>query len=913
MARVRSALPNLINGISQQPGSLRRASQADLQVNGMSSVVEGLIKRPPTRSVAKILNTTANNTVDMKLYTINRDVDERYKVYFSNSNVRVFDLDGAEKTVSNAAGVLSYLNTTTPSEDIQAVTIADYTFVVNKAKLIDLVPYAARYTIEIPATLSVGCGITILTPVGNATHTVNTGNTAAATVAGALNTALQTLFSANTYVASLDSATLTVRGLNTNYNQPFELRVTTNTGEDSEIIVTQFAPVADKAMVFVKQGNYAINYTVSIYETNSTPIYTVTHTTSSTDVTLIKTDTIAAALNTALQALSSPANFNTKYICTASGSLLLISPVLSNTIAPNFSVTVKDSNGDRNLICVHGSVQKFADLPAKCFDGFRVKVTGDTASEQDDYYVQFNGKDEVTGGLVAVEGQWEEVAQYGIPSEFDASTMPHTLVRNADGTFTFAEAEWLDRSSGDVDSAPAPSFVGNSISDIFFFRNRLGFLADDKVILTEAGQFFSYWRKTVQAILDSDTIDVAASSTKVALLRHGVPFAEKLVLFSDQQQFVLSSGDILTPKTVAIKPSTSYESLLGVSPVISGGNIYFATPRGDFAGLRAYTVDKDAQKDTAEDVSSHVPNYIPSDLFKIAAASTEDLLAMVTREEPENLYIYKYFVTQDGKLLQASFSHWDMEDEIIDAEFIGSDLHLVMQREDGVYQEVISCEPNKKDTEMPSGQLLLDRRITEAECSVVYDAETDITTLVLPYQESGDVQLVVRANTNATNTAPAYRVLNELDYARSATNAANTLLISGDAASVSLWIGRKYTFTYQFSEQFVRQRDQTTGGESILTGVRLQLIRMKLLISETGYFRAEVTPRYGRTFVYPFSTFVPGQSILGSQEFVSGEFKFPIHSKSDRVTIQLINDSFLPCRFQSAEWVGTFTVKEQKV
>ena len=48
MALISQSIPNLINGVSQQPPSLRLNTQAELQENGLSSVVTGLSKRPCT-------------------------------------------------------------------------------------------------------------------------------------------------------------------------------------------------------------------------------------------------------------------------------------------------------------------------------------------------------------------------------------------------------------------------------------------------------------------------------------------------------------------------------------------------------------------------------------------------------------------------------------------------------------------------------------------------------------------------------------------------------------------------------------------------------------------------------------------------------------------------------------------------
>ena len=73
MPLINKAISNLINGVSQQPETLRLPSQCESQINGFSSVVEGLKKRPPLNYVAKI---SANTTSSIFIHTINRDVND---------------------------------------------------------------------------------------------------------------------------------------------------------------------------------------------------------------------------------------------------------------------------------------------------------------------------------------------------------------------------------------------------------------------------------------------------------------------------------------------------------------------------------------------------------------------------------------------------------------------------------------------------------------------------------------------------------------------------------------------------------------------------------------------------------------------------------------------------------------------
>ena len=55
MPLINTSLPNLIQGVSQQPDVVRYNGQCEEQENALSSVVDGLVKRPNTRHVARII------------------------------------------------------------------------------------------------------------------------------------------------------------------------------------------------------------------------------------------------------------------------------------------------------------------------------------------------------------------------------------------------------------------------------------------------------------------------------------------------------------------------------------------------------------------------------------------------------------------------------------------------------------------------------------------------------------------------------------------------------------------------------------------------------------------------------------------------------------------------------------------
>ena len=112
-------------------------------------------------------------------------------------------------------------------------------------------------------------------------------------------------------------------------------------------------------------------------------------------------------------------------------------------------------------------MQRFTDLPSFAFGDFRVEIFGDDGSGMDNYYVRYDSASSNDSG-----GVWTETLASGIKYRFNATTMPHQLVRETSGDFTFKQATWGEREVGDLDSAPSPSFIGKPIQDVFFFRNR---------------------------------------------------------------------------------------------------------------------------------------------------------------------------------------------------------------------------------------------------------------------------------------------------------------------------------------------------------------------------------------------------------------------------------------------------------
>ncbi len=130
--RVNGNIPSLINGVSQQPPSLRLPTQGVEQINAVSSLLDGLAKRPPSEHVAKL---SSRNFIKPFVHWINRDEFEKYCVLFFPETIQVVGADGTQyPVVEKVTGNMSYINVGSPYRQLKALTVNDTTFVVNRTR-----------------------------------------------------------------------------------------------------------------------------------------------------------------------------------------------------------------------------------------------------------------------------------------------------------------------------------------------------------------------------------------------------------------------------------------------------------------------------------------------------------------------------------------------------------------------------------------------------------------------------------------------------------------------------------------------------------------------------------------------------------------------------------------------------------
>lgn len=794
MSLINQPIPNLFGGVSQQTPLSRYLNQLEEMDNCLADPIEGLRKRPPTEHVARILDSASNVYNSTKhFFKIDRDPDNRFLgVVTDGGHVKVFDITtGEEKTVTG--NQQEYLGCTDASTAIRTLTVADYTYIVNREVAISRTPATAP-------------------------------------------------------------------------DRPFE------------------------GLIFVKAGNYGKEYTASIEWADGSPSAVAAFETAdgseASHINSVKTTTIAEALASGLRAGPNP-----PHTVEVIGSVIYVSD-------PDVDFTIKTEDDQGGAACpsFKDSIQRFSELPPKAKEGLILRIAGDQTSSFDDYFVRFDGT------------VWEETIKPGLSTSLDPDTMPLALIRNPDNTFKVETLPWVDRKVGDEDSVPFPSFEGFPIRSMFYFRNRLGFLADENVILSQAGDYFNFFRTTATALLDGDPIDTPASdasgeSSPVSILEHAVAFDKKLVIFARNAQFILGSNGFLTPAEAEIDPVTSFAASADCRPVTAGRFVYFPFDRDGASGVREFYVDGAAQTEDAQEVTAHCPTYLPSGIQSMSASTLENVIMARSIKTPNQMFVYEYFWAGQEKR-QSAWSRWelDLEDTIMFCEFLENVAYLVIQRPDGIHLEKVRFRPNLTDTGLDYFTHI-DRRMDSSQFTQTYDAINNETVVTLPANARIDYEIVTVKSRNHLH-APGVKL-------PIASIQDNEIRVAGNVAAWDFVVGLPYKARFTLTRPYATQQAQN--GTMSNTEAIIKVRDYSLDYTGTGYFDAIFSPKFRQPYNKVFSGSILGASPTDIPEMDEGTFRIKTPTRNTYWSLSIENNSPFPSRFVAGSWRGLMESKSQRV
>lgn len=793
MALVSQSTKNLKGGISQQPDILRFSNQGALQINAWSSEAEGLQKRPPTKFI-KNLGPSTKWPGKPALHLINRDRFEQYYVVFTGKGVEVVDLLGNSYQVRGYNG---YANCANPREDLRMVTVADYTFVVNRKKKVEM------------------------------------GNT------------------------------LTHAG---------------------------YPGLKSRALINVRGGQYGRTLKVLINDVEMASL-ALPDGSQADHVTQTDGQYIAGQLASQINAKSAQYGFTAE-----AGQGWVMIGLVGGTSATINTVKTSDGYANQLLNAFIYQVQTFNKLPAQAKDGYLVEITGETSSTGDNYWVRYDAAGSV----------WRETVKPGIIQGLNFTTMPHALIRAADGQFDFRALEWGNRSAGDDNTNPMPSFVDYTINDVFFFRNRLGFLSGENAIMSRTSKYFDFFPASVATLNDDDPIDVAVSHNRVSILKYAVPFSEQLLLWSDQAQFVMSSQGVMSTKTIQLDLTTEFDVSDFARPFGIGRGVHYVSPRASYSSIKRYFAIQDVSDvKSAEDISSHVPSYIPNTVFALHGSGTENFLSVLSDEAKSCVFIYK-FLYIDEVLRQQSWSHWDMgkDTEVLSASCIGSFMWMVIRRPGAITLERLEFTKDTVDYEFEPYRAYMDMKVQVKPTlfdNDLYQTIIDLRDLYGYAPGSGDYFSLDEEGLFRRHVEPV------------GGWAADSLIrLEGDVTDRHFIVGRVMAFHYGFSKFLIKSTadDGSTSTEDI---GRLQLRRAWVNYEDSGSFDVEVD-NGSQVYRYAMAGGKLGSGImLGEPNLGTGQFRFPVSGDAKRQDVFLFSDVPVPVNIIGSGFEGNYVRRSSGV
>lgn len=664
-----------------------------------------------------------------------------------------------------------------------------------------------------------------------------------------------------------------------------------------------------QGMVFIRAVDFNTTYTVDIDGVGAS---SVSYTTPSSGA--ISATEVADQLSTQLNAFS---NISTE----------TVGGVIKFTTTQAYNLIAYSSRGENYIIPIPGSIRNFGDLPEVGFNNQVVRITGDPGSNSDDYYVKF-----IADGNTGV-GTWVETIGPSLSLGLDNSTMPHVLVRESDGSFTFREFGWRDRVVGDNDSNPFPSFTGQTINNVFFFRNRLGFLSDVNVVLSESGEVDNFFRSSVSTIIDSDPIDISVVGQKVSVLHDSIEVIDGLLLFSENGQFLLNVGDadVLSPETVSITNISSYDSKTDVAPLRAGDTILFMTERDKKTGVREYFYNARGSETSSANITNHVPFLLPRGIRYTAVSSTESIVLFI---DPSSslVFVYQYLWSGDQKVVSA-WGKWSFNSAVVRYGTVFKDyLYLILDRGTETFLERMPLS-NAFINDPLKGEVCLDQRIDKQSTTVALNSgNTEITNGFDFFGVDGPSEPTVISLVDKPEI--------EINIGDQITVLSNSpLTIEGDwtGAQDNFLIGSNYSFYYQFSTPYVKDQNDDSDVDN-----RTQVRTVTIQLTDTGNCEFEVTYGLGpvdidnvfisdvtdwssitdmsslpdqtkETFTYPLSRDFPEYNLDSTFNRVDHAFRVPIMSENIQYSLRVTGNTWHSVRLTKASWEALYYKRNRRI
>ena len=599
--------------------------------------------------------------------------------------------------------------------------------------------------------------------------------------------------------------------------------------------------------------------------------------------------------------------------------------IIDNTIYLTFSSDT-DVSGNagidgKSIRVFQDSIDTFARLPEQAKHNQIVKINNTTAS-QDDFYLKFIADDGNSG-----KGYWEETVAPNVSTGLNEATMPVALIRTSVSPLTF-RATFLDGSEtinslpllweprlvGDDESNSHPSFVNNTIQDIFLFNNRLGFLTEDNVSMSQAGDYYNFYHKSATTITAADPIDLSCASIKPAIVRSVVPVTQGLLLFSDSQQFLMEAENgAWTPANCTISTIANYECDRYLKPVDLGSTVLYVSRNQSWS--RAFEIFVRGQRETptVTETTKIVPEWMPQGITDAVGSAQNGLWIASSRTSPY-MYLHRFYEQGDERSM-ASWVRWLLPSNVIHTAIQNDILYVLTSGTEGytVTQNKLVLAPSTGGLINSLGNTVdpnLDSWCEVTDAAMVspvpptapsYSNTTSLTKVYLPtyFNTTKTIRFVVGLlKVGSPGTQSGYT-----NVAVLATDGGGTYFtIPGDVTGNYIYVGYEYNMEITLPRYYYSMGEAGVDFTAVTTTSRMAFytgLGGDVYFNIRDRSRAEWSSIGGAQI----ADFYISNTSPFRDTYV---YKVPIYQRPDNYTMKVTSNTPFPVSLVSMQWEGQY-------
>jgi len=584
-----------------------------------------------------------------------------------------------------------------------------------------------------------------------------------------------------------------------------------------------------------------------------------------------------------------------------------VGPGLRISNGSAFSISTNGSASEEGIYSFQDKIDSIGRLPNQCTNGYKVRVVNTTDVDADDMWVVFN----TTNSAASGPGVWEETNGPGITYQLDELTLPHQLVRQGDGSFTFDPVVWDERAVGDNTTNPLPSFIGQTISSVFFYRNRLGFLSNESVVLSKAGDYFNFFATSAQTVTADDPIDVTATSTKPVTLSHVQATNVGLMLFGRNEQFLLSTDatDVLSPQTANISTFSKYECDANLEAVSLGNTVAFLSKTALYTRVFEFSNIRSDAPPSVGNLTTTVSEFIPSTIDNFIASPALSLLSM-GQTGSSTVYQYRFLQEGDERNVNTWYK-WNLTGTMLDQFFENSTYYAVVTN--GTQVSVNSFDLTQASEQgyltLPSGEktdVCLDMFTINPYRS--YNSTTKLTRVYLPYNKYTNKQLsVVLLGSYIGHTAPTTdQSVGAILYPTvQGTAGAYYVELAGDYRGRDLIIGYTYEMLLELPKLYLGQQAERRWIADNTAELIIHRIKVFTGLSGPVTYKIDITGR--DEWVNVINVTLPYQYVLNNVNLsAENTHVVPIYQRNKNLRIRIVGDTPFPVSLLGCTWEGLY-------